>query len=312
MSTEMKHTFYATKEEEQYDASAKRLLGNKSVLANILVHTLEEFKGMDWREAETYIEGEPVIGRVPVEPGLTNRRSHTEDKERIVGLNTELAEINEGVVTLDVLFYVRMPTGLSKVIINVEAQKDEPTLYDILNRAVFYSSRLISSQKEREFSRINYNDIKQVYSIWICMNMKECCMNHIHLVDEALLGTHQWKGNIDLFNIILIGISNRLPAQEKAYELHRLLTALFSNKLDTEERIKIVENEYGILTESDTRKELSVMCNLGRGVLEQGLSQGRDDMILKMYKNGMDIESIARIAELDVEVVQEMIQKVDK
>ena len=40
-----------------------------------------------------------------------------------------------------------MKDGLSQIIINVEAQKDEPTGYEILNRAIFYVSRLISSQK---------------------------------------------------------------------------------------------------------------------------------------------------------------------
>lgn len=48
------------------------------------------------------------------------------------------------------------------------AQKDEPGEYEILNRAVFYVSRLISSQKERDFENSSYDDIKCVYSIWIC------------------------------------------------------------------------------------------------------------------------------------------------
>ena len=40
-----------------------------------------------------------------------------------------------------------MKDGLSQIIINVEAQKDESKGYEILNRAIFYVSRLISSQK---------------------------------------------------------------------------------------------------------------------------------------------------------------------
>lgn len=64
-----------------------------------------------------------------------------------------------------------MKNGLSQIIVNVEAQKDEPTEYKILNRAIFYVSRLVSSQKERDFVNTNYDDIKQIFSIWICMNM---------------------------------------------------------------------------------------------------------------------------------------------
>lgn len=49
-------------------------------------------------------------------------------------------------IRFDIIFYVRMRDGLSQIIINVEAQKDEPNGYDILNRAIFYVSRMISSQ----------------------------------------------------------------------------------------------------------------------------------------------------------------------
>ena len=83
---------------------------------------------------------------------------------------------------------MRLKEGRSKIIINVEAQRKEPTKYDILNRAVFYVSREISSQKNREFVNSNYNDIKKVYSIWICMNMSEDSMNHIHLTNDMIIG----------------------------------------------------------------------------------------------------------------------------
>ena len=43
----------------------------------------------------------------------------------------------------DIIFYVRMKDGLSQVIVNIEAQKAEPSAYDIINRAVFYVSRMI-------------------------------------------------------------------------------------------------------------------------------------------------------------------------
>ena len=63
---------------------------------------------------------------------------------------------------------------------------------------------MISSQKGREFVNSNYNDIKRVYSIWVCMNMSQNCMNYIHFTQESVVGTYQWKGDIDLANIVLI------------------------------------------------------------------------------------------------------------
>ena len=120
--------------------------------------------------------------------------------------------------------YMRMKDGVSQVIVNLEAQKDEPADYHILNRAVFYVSRLVSSQKERDFVKTNYNDIKRVFSIWICMNMNENSMNYVHLTNDKLLGSYKWKGKLDLLNIVLIGIENELPEHDDKYELHRLLS----------------------------------------------------------------------------------------
>lgn len=78
--------------------------------------------------------------------------------------------------------------GILQIIVNIEAQKAEPIAYKIINRSVFYVSRLISSQKERDFVKSNYDDIKRVFSIWICMNMSGNTMSHIHLVKDDMLG----------------------------------------------------------------------------------------------------------------------------
>lgn len=99
------------------------------------------------------------------------------------------------------------------LILDVEAQKNEPSGYDILNRAVFYVSREISSQKNREFVKSEYNDIKQVYSIWICMNQKKNTLEWYHLIKESRLEVKDWKGRTDLINIVMIGLAKELPEQ---------------------------------------------------------------------------------------------------
>ncbi len=187
MNAELKNAVKATDTRAQYDTSAKRLLGQKSILSHILVKTVDEFKGMNPKDVVSYIEGTPYISAVPIEPGLANIVTET-GGQRIVGFNAENEEVNEGLVRFDIIFYVRMKDGLSQIIINVEAQKDEPIGYQIINRAIFYVSRLISSQKERDFAHSDYDDIKRVYSIWICMNMQENSMCHIYLTKEDIIG----------------------------------------------------------------------------------------------------------------------------
>lgn len=181
---------------------------------------------MNPKEVVNYIEGEPYISVIPVDSGMTNGKKKAGDNprkeledtkttEQVSRLNTENSEINEGMIRFDIIFYVRMKDGLTQIIINVEAQKEEPRKYKIVNRAIFYICRIVSSQKGRDFVNSEYDDMKRVYSIWICMNMKEHSLSHIHLEEQQIIGSHKWKGDLDLLNIIIIGNRKKLNRKKK-------------------------------------------------------------------------------------------------
>ena len=313
MNTEIANAVNAAGDKAQYDTRVKRLLAQKSILAHILVKTVDEFKGMKPEDVVKYIEGEPSISVVPVEPGLANMEKTDATGQRIVGLNTENAEINEGLVRFDIIFYVRMKNGLSQIIVNIEAQKDEPTEYKILNRAIFYVSRLISSQKERDFVNTNYDDIKQVFSIWICMNMDDNSLSHIHLKKDEMLKPCNWKGNLDLLNIVLIGITNEIPEHDEKYEMHRLIGTLLSGELKEQEKLDIIEHEYNIPISQEFREDVRIMCNLSTGIEERATERATEKtsekFILNMYKKGYTLDQIADVAETGVDEVEAIIKK---
>jgi hypothetical protein len=294
----------AADDKAQYDERAKRLLSQKHILAHILVKTVDEFKGMNPKDVVQFIEGEPKIGIVPLEPGLTNRDEISPSGNRVVGLNTENSEINEGMVRFDIIFYVRMKDGLSQIIVNVEAQQKNPTGYHILNRAIFYVCRMVSSQKERDFVKTNYDDIKRVVSIWICMNMNENSMNHYHLTGDVLLGNQKWEGKEDMISIVLLGLSKELPEHDENLELHRLLGALLSKKLTQNEKLNIIGNEYDIPLEDEFRKELGSMCNLSQGIVEDT----EERIIMNMCESNFTVEQIALATRKTVEEVQAIIE----
>ena len=307
MNTELKNAIASTDKDAQYDASAKR------ILAHILVKTVPEFMGMNPKDIVPLIEGEPCISTVPVEPGLTNTVTENSG-ERLIGLNGENAEINEGLIRFDIIFYVRMPSKsgikgeLSQIIVNVEAQKSEPTEYDILNRAIFYVSRMISSQKGRDFENSNYNDIRRVYSIWVCMNMDKNSMSHIHLTKDDIIDTYHWKGNLDLLNIVMLGLTKELPEHDEMYELHRLLGALLSKELTINEKLTIIGDEYNIPVEENFRRDVNIMCNLSQGIREDGIAEGEARIILNMHKNGLTAEQIATYTGTSVDDVIAIIE----
>ena len=301
MNTEIKNAVNSAGDKAQYDENAKRLLGNKSILAHILTSTVEEFRDIDPADVEGYIEGEPCISSVPVEPGLTNIR---QCGKRLAGLNSESADVNEGVVRFDIVFYVRLKDGVSQIIINIEAQKDAPSGYSILNRGIFYACRLISSQKERDFVNTNYDDIKCVYTIWICMNMPENSLDYYQLANRKALGSRTWEGKQVMINIVLIGLAKDLPIHDEKYELHRLLVALMSKQLTTSEKINIIEKEYKIQVNDTLRKDVSVMCNLSQGIVDETLEK----VILNMHRLGYTSEQIAKAVEMSKEEVEKIIE----
>ena len=320
-ASSIKETVIASDKEAQYDDKAKKLLSHKIILAYILVNTVEEFRGMNPAEVVNYIEGEPYISVVPIDSGMTNAEEKKEESksikytdipEKIIGLNTENSDINEGLIRFDIIFYVRMRDGLTKIIVNIEAQKEEPDTYNILNRAVFYTSRMLSSQKGRDFVKSEYNKMKRVYSIWICMNMKENSLTNIHLTKEHVIGSHDWKGDLELLNIIMIGIAENIPAKEEGYELHRLLATILSSNLEAKEKLDIMETEYHIPLEDDIREEVKEMCNLSQGIKEKSYKLGREsgyaEIIFKMYESGLPIEQISDITKLSEDKIKQLLK----
>ena len=302
MNTEIKNAVNIAGDKAQYDENAKRLLGNKSILAHILTSTVEEFRDMNPADVEGYIEGEPCISSVPVEPGLTNIK---QGGKRLAGLNSESIDINEGTVRFDIVFYVRLKDGVSQIIINIEAQKDAPSGYSILNRGIFYACRLISSQKERDFVNTNYDDIKCVYTIWICMNMPENSLDYYQLANRKVLGSRTWEGKQDMINIVLIGLAKDLPIHDEKYELHRLLVALMSKQLTTSEKINIIEKEYKIQVNDTLRKDMSVMCNLSQGIVDETL----EEVVMNMFKNKFSLEQISLATKKSVDEVKRIIEE---
>ena len=109
MDKDIKKSISATDKDAQYDEKAKNLLGHKIILAHILVTTSDEFtgrypKGMNPKDAVQYIEGEPYISRVPVDAGSTNVEKE-QNGEKVIGLNTENSELNEGIAETIVKMY---------------------------------------------------------------------------------------------------------------------------------------------------------------------------------------------------------------
>lgn len=277
----------------QYDDYAKFILSQKEILSRILKFTIKEFEDMEAEDIMGLIEGEPIVSKVSTEPGETNQTFHG----KITGNNTESTELEEGTIIFDVIFYVRMKDGVSRIIINLEAQGIEKPPYPLVNRTIFYIARLISSQKNRNFDHSNYGDMLRTYSIWICFNLEENCMNYLHLTNTSLFGTHEWLGDLELMNIFLVGLDKNLS--EEAIKttdsnLHYMLGTIFSNDLSPKDKVRLLSEREDMPAGTHIRKELDTMCNLSYGIEEQGIEKGRLDLIKNMLSKHMPVEDIMK------------------
>ena len=81
----------------------------------------------------------------------------------------------------DIRFSAYLETRKERIrlLINVEAQKAFYPGYSLTTRGIFYGARMISAQKGTEFAGRDYDNIRKVYSIWICMNAPDYIGNAI-------------------------------------------------------------------------------------------------------------------------------------
>ena len=271
METTMAQGLHITDENAGYDAACKRVLSEKAILARIMKACLEEYKNCDVNDiAGKYIEGQPQVSEVPVLPD--------ESGSVISGMDTEDKSIREGSVTYDIRFRAVVPGTEEQIglIINVEAQNDFYPGYPIITRGVYYCCRIISSQYGREFTGSHYERIKKVYSIWICMNPPKYRKNSItryRLVEEHLVGEAvEPVENYDLLSIVMLCLGG--PGGGNYEGVLRLLDVLLSNETSEAEKRKILQDDYGIQMTQTMEQEVSIMCNLSKGVEEKGIAKG--------------------------------------
>ena len=305
-----------------YDQHARRLLAQKDVAARILKGVVPEFRQMDLATIlGRCIEGEPEIGAIPVDMDKTNAARRI--PKEIRGDNTESASPAEGWIRFDILFRAKVPQTGARItlIVNIEAQKTQSHSrlgYALLRRAIYYACRLISSQKETEFAKSNYNDIKKVYSVWICMDAPDdkSAINFYDMQERHFLHrTKAEKSDYDLLNIIMI----YLGADDSGNELVRFLKLLFRDTVKSAaEKKKILESEFDLDISGDMEKEMNIMCNLSEGIFErgivqgieqgreQGIMQGESGIILAMLRKGYDLANIADISQWPLKKIEQL------
>lgn len=308
MGTNLSGVIDVTSEAARYDVSVKEVLADKQVLSRILKYSLEEFKNMSLDEIMRSMD-EPVVSRLRMEPGQTNLN-------RVEKQSEEDSVPGEGKIFYDIRFSVYLGEEMIKFLINVEARKStnpHKLHYHLDNRIIFYLARMISAQKEVEFTKSNYDDIKAVRSIWICMdaNDDEDSINRICFTQENVYGKKMELPNIDKVQGVVI----RLRKRENAVTSRNYLIAMLEELLRKEElqnKKKKLEEKYGFVMSVKTEGRLNEMCNLSEVILEKGLEKGEVlKLIVQVCRKMQKGKTVEEIAE-DLEEPKQTIEQIYK
>ena len=298
----------------QYDEHVKCILGSRQVLARILKGAAAEYEGYSVEEIVSWIDTDIEIARTPLRPGGKGK-----EDSLITGDNTESKIPGEGCITYDIRFRAWIPgdedPSMIKLLINIEAQKSFYLKYRIVTRGIFYGARMISEQMDREFTASDYNGLKKVYSIWICMNAPKKignAMTEYRITKRDIIGRMpERKASYDKLSVVIIclyGGKNKIGSGD----LHGFLNTLLSSYLEVEAKEKILVQKYGMDMEREMGEELKEMCNLSEAIEEQGIEQGIEQglllakKIITLAKEGRSEEKIAEICGISVDKVREI------
>ena len=304
MQTDISRTITTALDNMMYDGHVKRSLSNKYIIAHLLKNVAEEFQSYTIKQiAEEFIDKDIYINQVPMYPGQTNAE-HLQGQvyaeplkgqmsgDAIVGDNVESKIPGEGVVTFDIRFKVSVPNGKKqaiKLFVNIEAQKEYHQKYELVTRAIVYAARMISAQLDTEFKEPYYNELKKVYSIWICMDVPKKYGNSISLYrikKEDIVGyIPDKKFSYDKLSIAMIYLNEGVVTDRK--DICYLLNVLLSQKLSVDEKKHILTSAFGIKMDDGLRKELEHMCNFGEVIEARAMQKGRLQGMRQGVKKGV-------------------------
>ena len=279
---------YLAGKNPEYDSAAKKLLSSKKILAWILKYCVEEFKDSSIADIrDRYIIGIPETASVPVLPDETNAAAMM-GTDRISGERTEDTTITEGKVTFDVRFRAITPRNeLVQLIINIEAQRSRRTSYPLLKRAMYYVSRLISSQYGVDFDRAQYGKIKKVYSIWLCMDApdEKGGITRYRMQEEPEYGNVRTdKEDYDLQQVVMVYVAHARADMEN--RLLNLLGELFISEDNANMKKEALNDHYDIDLNDDEEGLVRTMCNLSVGLYARGQERGEQSGFIKGEQSG--------------------------
>ena len=90
---------------------------------------------------------------------------------------------------------------------------------------------------------------------------------------KSYIGEHaEPVNNYDLLTVVMIYTA--VDFMDLQDDVIRMLSVLLSRNLDAQERMNILEDSFGIAMTEEVKQEVDHMCNLSKGIREEGEAIG--------------------------------------
>ncbi|MBR4415741.1 MAG: hypothetical protein IKS67_03165 [Victivallales bacterium] len=286
------------------DNVIKMLFTHKQIVAIMLRECLPEFNG------------------VPLNFITEKCLDGLEDADYLIGDKTHG---NAG-IDMDICIHARLPKDLDSqvgVIINIEVQQNFHPGYDIIKRGIYYGCSLIAMEKETVFADSDYDNLKKVYSIWICLDVPLDKANTIIRYGMAELcptdvthGVHRIGAPYDLLEVMMVCLNDK--CENGGDVVIDMLRTLLSQRLSKEEKQKLLKEKYSITFTQEKQmkfnyyeyvKETNLKIGEEKG-FQLGEIQTRKTVVTNMLLQGKSEKDIQATLGLNASQVRELIRDV--
>ena len=235
--------------------------------------------------------------------------------------SVEDASTSEGAVHFDLLIEltIPMPNGDQiAVVVNVEIQNDGGNICRIIKRGIYYSSRLISRQKNRTFKAPKYEKLRKVYSIWLLAAADDLLANSIRRfsLTEQIITAPQSKilplptAYYDMMEVVIAGINGDYMPQGKPNVLE-LLWLLSSVEMDDDKARQYLQEVFKMeVTETMDTEIYDVREMLRRFYGNRKMAEMDEEINQKAEERAEQIAE-QRAEQIAEQKVEEAVQKLE-
>jgi len=259
------------------DTEFKTLFKYKSVAAMLLKYAVPDFESYTLQEI-----AESILDIRPRNPASDAEKFHSE----IDLLNEESGDSGEKLIRMDIVFAMRFEMKLPgndkityvNVTIDFEMQKDKPSEYNLITRAIYYAASLL---RDTLASAEKYAEVHKVYSVWLCNFDYLESNRYVHKYNMVRNyhenGVYIYEKDIDADLIEVIFVELTKISEHLQDDLAQFLDTVF---YDIGGLSKLMEEKLGVA--------------IGGTALEKGVSEVVDKI---EYADVMYAKGIAEMSE---------------